>query len=417
MTVSITDLLGQLLDDRFEALAAMTDKPGQLTRLYLSPAFRQACDQVAAWMEHAGMTAKVDAVGNVIGRYEGATPDLPTLLLGSHIDTVRDGGKYDGTLGVLAAIACVQALNDVGKRLPFAIEVYVFGNEEGVRFPANLTGSRAVAGAFDPSTLDARDDDGVSMREALLDMGCDPETWPATARRQDDLLGFLELHIEQGPVLEAENLPLGIVTSINGGRRYRVQVTGEAGHAGTVPMALRRDALTAAAEMVHAVERIGRSDEALVATVGQLDVSPGASNVIPGQVLFTIDLRAPADDQRDRAAAELLDDLQAIAERRGVDLDIDPFYAAAATACSSGLIEELEAAVERTDIRPVKLSSGAGHDGQAIAAICPIAMLFLRCKDGVSHNPAEAIAIDDAVIAVRVMLDFLVHLDPKTFEQ
>ena len=282
-----------------------------------------------------------------------------------------------------------------------------------MRFPANLTGSRAVAGAFDPAVLDAKDDDGISMRDALLAMGCDPEAWPTTARRQDDLLGFLELHIEQGPVLEAANLPLGIVTSINGGRRYRVRVTGEAGHAGTVPMALRRDALAAAAEMIQAVERIGRSDEALVATVGQMEVSPGASNVIPGEVLFTVDLRAPADDLRDRAAAELLDDLRKIAARRRVDLDMDPFYAAAATACSTGLIDKLETAVERAGIRPLKLPSGAGHDGQAIAALCPIAMLFLRCKDGISHNPAEAIDMDDAVTAVRVMLDFLTNLAPR----
>ncbi|MGH1483493.1 MAG: allantoate amidohydrolase [Geminicoccales bacterium] len=417
MIRSLPSSLGQQLDERFEALAAMSDQPGQLTRLYLSPAFRQACDQVAVWMEQAGMTAKVDAVGNVIGRYEGVSPDLPTLLLGSHIDTVRDGGKYDGTLGVLAAIACVQALNDASSRLPFAIEVHVFGNEEGVRFPTILTGSRAVAGTLDPTTLDAKDTDGISVREALEAIGCDADAWPDVARRRDGIMGFLELHIEQGPVLEAEDLPLGIVTAINGACRYRVQVTGEAGHAGTVPMALRRDALTAAAEMALAVERIGRSDPKLVATVGQFDITPGGSNVIPGGVRFTIDLRAPSDELRDRAAAELQDDLQAIAEQRNVDFDIEQFYKAAAATCSSKLIRELEAAVERTGIRPLKLPSGAGHDGQAVAALCPIVMLFLRCKDGISHNPAEAIAIDDAVIAVRVMLDFLVNLDPKTFER
>ncbi|MGI9506045.1 MAG: allantoate amidohydrolase [Geminicoccaceae bacterium] len=413
MTAFIPDTLGELLNNRFEALAAMTDKPDQLTRLYLSPAFRQGCNQVAEWMEQAGMTAGIDAVGNVIGRYEGASLDLPTLILGSHIDTVRDAGKYDGTLGVLAAIACVQALNDAGKRLPFAIEVHVFGNEEGVRFPTILTGSRAIAGTLDPATLDTKDADGISVREAAVSIGCDPEAWPAVARKPDDVLGFLELHIEQGPVLEAEDLPLGIVSAINGACRYRVQVGGEAGHAGTVPMALRRDALAAAAEMVLAVQRIGRSDEHLVATVGQLEVAPGASNVIPGEARFTIDLRAPDDSLRDRAAAELQDDLRAIAERQNVDLSIERFYEAGAATCSPALVNALEMAVKRIGIRPLKLPSGAGHDGQAIAALCPISMLFLRCKNGISHNPAEGIDMNDAVIAVRVMLDFLMHLDPE----
>ena len=359
------------------------------------------------------MTAWIDAVGNVVGRYEGARPDLPTLLLGSHIDTVRDAGKYDGTLGVLAAIACVQALHDSGTRLPFAIEVYVFGNEEGVRFPTILTGSRAVAGTLDPATLEAKDADGVSVREALIAIGCDPDAWPEASRGRENLLGFLELHIEQGPVLEAENLPVGVVTAINGACRYRVQVTGEAGHAGTVPMALRRDALAAAAEMVLAVERIGRRDAKLVATVGQFDIAPGGSNVIPGEVRFTIDLRASVDELRDRAAAELQDDLRAIAEQRNVDLGVERFYQAPAVTCSSELIEALEASVERVGIRPLTLPSGAGHDGQAVVALCPIAMLFLRCEGGVSHNPAEAIDIEDAVIAVRVMLDFLTNLDPS----
>ena len=414
MTGPVQEQLGQLLEERFATLAAMTDKPGQHTRLYLSAAFRQACDQVVVWMEQAGMTARIDAVGNVIGRYEGDASDRPTFLLGSHIDTVRDAGDYDGTLGVLAAIASVQALHDQKKRLPFAIEIYAFANEEGVRFPTILTGSRAVAGTLDPATLDAKDADGISIKEALRAIGCGPDAWPDVKRERGNLLGFLELHIEQGPVLEAENLPLGIVTAINGACRYRVKVTGEAGHAGTVPMALRHDALGAAAEMVLAVEHIGKSDERLVATVGQLEVAPGASNVIPGEARFTIDLRAPSDDVRDRAAAELEDDLKAIAEQRNVDLDLELFYKAAAATCSSALINELEAAVERTGIRPLKLPSGAGHDGQAVVALCPIAMLFLRCEGGISHNPAEAIDIADAVIAVRVMLDFLMNLDPRS---
>ncbi len=403
---------GKVLNDRLEALASLTDTPGQLTRLYLSPAFREAADQVALWMKQAGMTARIDAVGNVVGRYEGEGAEASAILLGSHIDTVRNAGKYDGTLGVLASIACVQALHDAGKRLPFAIEVYAFANEEGVRFPTILTGSRAVAGRFDPTTLDTKDATGVRLRDALTAMGCDPEAWTESAKRQDDVLGFLELHIEQGPVLEAEDLPLGIVTAINGAYRYRVQVTGEAGHAGTVPMMLRRDAFAASAEMALAVETIGRSDPELVATVGQSSLAAGGSNVIPGEVQFTIDLRAPNDELRNRADAALQDRLHAIADQRNIKISIERFYEAPAAACSSNLMSELENAVERNGVRPFKLPSGAGHDGLAMATLCPIAMLFVRCKGGISHNPAEAIDIDDAVVATRVMLDFIVNYKP-----
>ncbi len=404
---------GQALMDRLEALAAFTDEPGRLTRLYLSPAHKQAAIAVRSWMEQAGMTAGIDAAGNVVGRYEAIGQGLPRLLLGSHIDTVRNAGKYDGNLGVLAAIACVQALHDAGVRLGYAIEVFAFGNEEGVRFPTILTGSRAVAGTLDPSTLETVDADGISLRQALIDFGCDPGTLPAAARPREDLLGYVELHIEQGPVLDAEGLPVGIVTAINGACRHRVRVAGEAGHAGTVPMALRHDALAAAAEMVLAVERVGRSRDGLVATVGRFDIMPGSGNVIPSEARFTIDLRAPRDDLRDLAVAELLDALRAIAARRGVELDIGRTYEAAAAACSAGLIEALEAAVERAGVRPFRLPSGAGHDGLAMAALCPIAMLFMRCKGGISHNPEEAIAVEDVDLALHVLLDFLTRLDPK----
>ena len=229
MNVSVSPSLGRVFEDRFETLAAITDTPGKLSRLYLTPAFRQACDQVALWMREAGMTAWIDAVGNVVGRYEGSEPGQPTFLLGSHIDTIIDAGKYDGILGVLAAMTAVHALHDAGLRLPFAIEVYAFANEEGIRFPTNLTGSRAVAGTFDPATFDVKDAEGVSLFEALQSFGSDPEGWPNVSRCGDDLIGYLELHIEQGPVLEAENLPLGIVSAINGGCRYTVDAEGRGG--------------------------------------------------------------------------------------------------------------------------------------------------------------------------------------------
>ena len=286
-----------------------------------------------------------------------------------------------------------------------------FGDEEGVRFPTALTGSRAVAGTLDPNLLDARDRDGLAVREALTAAGCDGRDFASCARRPGDVLGYLEVHIEQGPVLEAEALPVGVVTAINGATRARVQVQGEAGHAGTVPMALRRDALAAAAEMVLAVEREGRATEDLVATVGQIEALPGSANVVPGAARFTIDVRAPADATRLAALAVLEASFAAIAERRRVEVTIEPFYDAPAVTCDPGLIQVLSAAVERAGVTPRLLPSGAGHDAIAIAALCPVAMLFVRCRGGISHNPAEAISVEDADLAVRVLLDLLRHLE------
>jgi len=400
---------GPALMARLHELARFSDEPDRLTRLYLSPAHRRAMGQVAAWMTEAGMAVRIDAVGNVVGRYEASQPDAPAVLIGSHIDTVIDAGKYDGALGVLAGIAAVDALRRAGERLPVAIEVIAFGDEEGVRFPTTLTGSRTIAGTLAPGVLEARDADGVSLREALAAAGCNGDAFAGCARRPEDTLAYLEVHIEQGPVLEAENLPVGVVTAINGASRWRVEVTGEAGHAGTVPMALRRDALAAAAEMVLAVEREGRAMEDLVATVGQIEARPGAVNVVPGEVRFTLDLRAPSDAVRKAAGAVLDETFAAIAERRGVTLAIERFQDAAAVSCDPALIEQLTAAIERAGVAPRLLPSGAGHDAMALAALCPIAMLFVRCARGISHNPAEAISAADADLAVRVLLDFLRH--------
>jgi allantoate deiminase len=400
---------GPALMARLDELARFSDEPDRLTRLYLSPAHRRAMGQVAAWMTEAGMAARIDAVGNVVGRYEASRPDAQAILIGSHIDTVIDAGTYDGALGVLAGIAAVDALHRAGERLPVALEVIAFGDEEGVRFPTTLTGSRAIAGTLDPGALDARDGDGVSLREALAAAGCDGDASAGCARRPEDTLAYLEVHIEQGPVLEAEGLPVGVVTAINGASRWRVEVGGEAGHAGTVPMALRRDALAAAAEMVLAVEREGRAMEDLVATVGQIEARPGAVNVVPGEVRFMVDVRAPSDAVRKACCAVLEATFAAIAERRGVTLAIERFHDAAAVSCDPALIEQLTAAVGRAGIAPRLLPSGAGHDAMALATLCPIAMLFVRCARGISHNPAEAISVADADLAVRVLLDFLRH--------
>ena len=403
---------GAALMARLDALAALSDAAPALTRLFLSPAHEAAVSQVRRWMTEAGMEAGIDAVGNVVGRYAAALPGRPTLLLGSHLDTVRDAGRYDGALGVLAAIAAVARLHAAGRRLAFGLEVIAFGDEEGVRFPVSLTGSRAVAGTVDPAVLEARDDDGVTMRDALTAFGGDPAAIGAVARAPGSVLGYLELHIEQGPVLEAAGLPVGVVTAINGASRYSVEVGGEAGHAGTVPMGMRKDALAAAAEMVLAVERLGAAGDALVATVGRLEAQPGAVNVIAGQARFTLDIRSPDDRVRRDAVAALHAAFEAVAGRRGVALSIERTYDEPATACSPWLCDALAAAVRRRGIRPLRLPSGAGHDGLAMAALCPIGMLFVRCRGGVSHSPAESITAADAGTAVAVLLDALHHLQP-----
>ena len=408
----IPALLGARVMRRLDELARFSSEPGALTRLYLTHDHKEAAAQVTEWMREAGMAARLDAAGSVVGRYEGRAPGAPALLLGSHIDTVRDAGRYDGNFGVVAAIEAVAALSARGERLPFAIEVLAFGDEEGVRFPVTLTGSRAVAGILDPAALDAEDGEGISLRQALRGFGCDPSALPGVARRREDVIGYVELHIEQGPVLEAENLPVGVVSAIDGASRFSAEVEGVAGHAGTVPMRLRHDAVAAMAEMVLAVERTAQATPDLVATVGWVEASPGAVNVIPARARFTIDLRSPDDRIREDATERLRREMQAIAARRGVRLALRSRYDAPAVVCAPPLIEALEHSVARFGVRPLRLCSGAGHDGLAIAALCPVGMLFVRCEGGISHNPAEAITEADADTAVRVLADFLQHLSP-----
>lgn len=400
---------------RLDAFAGFTEEPGLLTRLFLTPQHRAAADQLMEWMGKAGMDARMDPAGTVVGRYEGTAPGAPALLIGSHIDTVRNAGKYDGNLGVLAAVAAVAELDRRGERLPFAIEVLGFGDEEGVRFPVTLTGSRAVAGRFDRAALEARDRDRVRMADALRAFGGDPEAIAAAARKPGEALAFLEVHIEQGPVLEAEGLPVGIVTAINGATRFAIRLRGMAGHAGTVPMALRRDALAAAAEMTLAAERVAAaSDAGLVATVGRIEAKPGAVNVIPGEAAFTLDVRAPEDAVRRDACAAILGAFEAIAGRRGVELAVETTHDAAAAPCSPGIRRQIEAAVIRAGVRPLSLPSGAGHDAMAFAGVLPMGMLFVRCAGGISHNPAESITAEDADLSVQILLDIIRHFEHET---
>ena len=395
--------------ERCDELARHSELAGGLTRVFLSPEHRGAADLVLGWMREAGMTARMDAIGNVVGRHGEET--TPCLLLGSHLDTVRDAGRYDGMLGVITAIECVAALTEKRRQLPFAIDVIGFGDEEGVRFGTTMLGSRAIAGVIDPGVLDAKDARGISIRQALAEFGLDPAGVAKLARRKSDVLAYVELHIEQGPVLEAEGLPVGVVTAINGFSRLKVGLRGLAGHAGTVPMNLRRDALAAAAECVLAVERVARGDPELVGTVGRIEARPGAINVIPGEVHFTIDFRAPRDELRARAVRDVAAEVQAIAARRNVRCEIETLQELGVAPCAPWLMSQLERAVAAEGLPVRKLPSGAGHDGMALKSIADIAMLFVRCKGGISHNPAEAISAEDAGAGARTLLRFI-----ETFE-
>ena len=364
------------------------------------------------WMREAGMSARIDAIGNVVGRYEGNRPGLPCLMLGSHLDTIRDAGKYDGMLGVVAAIECVRTLHARALRLPFALEVIGFADEEGVRFGATLLGSRAVAGTFDAAMLDTRDRAGVSMREALEHVGLDAGALPLAARRREELLAYAELHIEQGPLLESEQLPVGVVTAINGFSRHAVTLHGMAGHAGTVPMNLRQDTLAAAAECVLEVERIAQRESDLVGTVGRLETIPGAINVIPGEVRFTLDIRAPHDAVRARAVHDILAAIEAVCARRKVRMESLRLMDSPVAPCAPWLMQQMDDAVAATGVRVRRLSSGAGHDGMAIAAIADICMLFVRCEKGISHNPAERVTLEDVDVGARVLLSFIEKFRP-----
>ncbi len=401
--------LGARINARLDDLNRFSDDPTGLTRLYLSPAHRGAADLVGRWMGAAAMSVTLDATGSVIGRYEGATPGAPALLLGSHIDSVRNAGRFDGPLGVLTALAVVEELARSNTRLPFAVEVAAFGDEEGVRFATTLGGSRALAGGFDPACLDERDSDGITRRAALAAFGCDATQIPKLARDPARTLGYVEVHIEQGPVLEAEGLPVGIVTAINGASRGTIDLKGMRGHAGTVPMALRRDALAAAAEVVLAVELLANDTADLVATVGQLEVLGGAVNIVPGSVRLSLDVRSASDTVRHHAVAGVKAMVETIAKARGIEAVVAMNHDAPATPCDSALAEALAASVARLGFSVRALPSGAGHDGMAFRGKIPIAMLFVRCRGGISHNPLEFASAADIDAAARVLRDFVLN--------
>jgi allantoate deiminase len=402
--------LGDTISLRLDELAGFSDEEGVLTRLYLSPAHRKAAERVMEWMREAGMAARIDAVGNVVGRLDGLTPGAKTLILGSHIDTVRKAGAFDGNLGVVSAIEIVRALRERAVRLPFNIEVVAFGDEEGVRFPSALGGSRALAGAFDARLLDERDGEGRTRREALLAFGCDPTRIADEARKPEETIGYVEMHIEQGPVLESEGLAVGVVTAISGASRGTVKVIGESGHAGTTPMGLRRDALAGAASMIEAVEARGRAESDLVATVGRLEIANPAGNTIPGEVSFSLDIRAPKDEARRAAVRDIAARIEAIAGSRGLTAEMNVGYEALSSPCDEALAQGLASSAERLGVDMRRLPSGAGHDAMAFRGRIPFAMLFVRCRAGVSHNPAEYASPEDIDAGARVLMDFIERL-------
>jgi allantoate deiminase len=393
-----------------DELALITDEPGKLTRTFLSPAMARANQVVGAWMQEAGLTVRTDAVGNLIGRLEATPLQVKTLLLGSHLDSVRDAGRFDGPLGVLLPIVALAELKRRGVTLPFHVEVLGFSEEEGVRFASAYLGSAGYAGKLREPDLKFRDAKGVSIRAALEEFNGGKFTLPKAAHGKSNLLGYVEVHIEQGPVLEAKKLAVGVVSAIAGQSRFKLTWTGKAGHAGTTPMALRRDALAGAAEFAMAAEKLARGTAGLVATVGALTVSPGAANVIPGQVVHTLDVRHAKDAARRGALFKLGRFAAQIAKQRGLKVSWQRTQDNAAVTCSPTLTAQLARSVQAVQGKSLSLVSGAGHDGVVMSTFAPVAMLFVRCRDGLSHHPDEYASPKDLGVALEVMIDFLERL-------
>ncbi len=411
--LAVTPHFGNTILTQAGILGAWSDTDSGLTCTYLSEAHRETAAQLAQWMQDAGMQVHIDAVGNVVGRYLSDAPGAKTLLTGSHYDTVRNGGKYDGRAGILLPIAIVGYLHRRAEKLPFHLEVIAFAEEEGVRFGSAFLGSSASIGQFDMNLLDRIDANGTSMRQALLKAGHAPADIAACGHNPADLLGFVEVHIEQGPVLLQRDLPVGIVTSIAGSRRYLIELRGTAGHAGTTPMNMRKDAAAAAAEIILYVEQRCAQVPGLVGTVGQLQVPQGSVNVIPGRCCLSLDIRAPGDSERDAAVDDVLRELDAICARRCIEYTLESIENAPAAPCASWLMQQLAAATERQGVPAFTLPSGAGHDAMALAKITDVAMLFIRCGNGgISHNPLETMTADDAELAAVIFLDFLRHFGP-----
>ena len=410
---AVQPTLGNDVWDWQEKLSTHTDpgyaEKGQLTVTYLTDAHRACAQRISHWMRDCGFDeVEVDAVGNVVGRYLSDKPDAKTLMTGSHYDTVRNGGKYDGRLGIFVPMACVRELHRQGKRLPFHFEVIGFAEEEGQRYKATFLGSGALIGDFKPEWLDQKDADGITMRAAMQHAGLCVDDIPKLQRDPARYHGFVEVHIEQGPVLNELNLPLGIVTSINGSVRYIAEIFGMASHAGTTPMDRRRDAATATAELALFVEKRAAQDGDSVGTIGMLEVPNGSINVVPGQCSFSLDLRAPTNAQRDALAQDVLAELQAICERRFLRYTLEETMRAAAAPSAPAWQQRWERAVDALGLQRYAMPSGAGHDAMKLHEVMPQAMLFVRGQNsGISHNPLESTTSDDMQLATEAFQHLL----------
>ena len=399
---------------RLEKIAQFSEGGPGVTRGPFTNEHRRAKELISMWMRQAGLDVHIDAAGTLIGRKAGA-PGGKTLLIGSHQDTIRQGGKYDGMFGIALPILVLESLRE--QTLLYSVEVLAFADEEGVRFPTALMGPRVLAGTFDEADLQKTDKDGVSLAAALSGHGGDPNGLAVAQRKPSDLIGYLELHIEQGPVLESLGLPVGIVTAICGIERWTVELTGQAAHAGTTPMDLRRDAFAGAAEVALEVETYCRDVEGLVGIVASIALLPNVPNAIPGKATFSIELRASEDSIREAAAAVLTSKVAAISARRGLGCQLTKTYAQKAVPCDPWLRDTLAQTLTQCGFRPHPLMSGATHDASAMADLCPVAMLFTRCRDGLSHHPDEAILTEDAQASAECLADFLQTLDPVQVAQ
>lgn len=404
--------LGNQVWDCAELLAQHSDVKGALTVTYLTPAHLACQRQLAHWMRECGFDeVNVDAVGNVVGVYHGSDEQAPRLLTGSHFDTVRNGGKYDGRLGIFVPLVCVRELQRQKKRLPFDLEVIAFAEEEGQRYKATFLGSGAVIGRFDFSWLDQKDTDGVSMREAMVGAGLDPKDIAAMQRDPARYMGFVEVHIEQGPVLNEIDLPLGVVTSINGNVRYVGELIGMASHAGTTPMDRRRDAAAGVAELLLYMEKRATQVPNLVATVGMLNVPNGSINVVPGRCQFSLDIRATTNEVRDAMVHDVLSEMKRITDRRGLHSTLEETIRASAAPSAPEWQARWEHAVDSLGLPVHRMPSGAGHDAMKFDEVMPQAMLFVRGgNSGISHNPLETITNDDAQLCVEAFMSLLDQL-------
>ena len=390
--------------ERCRTLAKLSEDEGRTTRTFLTIPMREAHRLVRTWMENAGLTVSLDAIGNLRGSLPGSRLDAPRLVMGSHLDTVPGAGAFDGVLGVMLAIGLIEALD--GQRPAFGIEIVAFSEEEGVRFGVPFLGSRAITGTLDRSLLQRQDDRGITVAQAIRDFGLDPGRLEE-AEYQSGAFGYVEFHIEQGPVLDSVNLPVGVVEAIAGQTRLEVVFRGKTNHAGTTPMHLRRDALPAASQWIVEVEREASGTAGLVATVGSITAIPGAANVIPGEVRATLDVRHADDSVRTSAVNHLLDRAQLIAEQRGLELTRQVRLEQSAVACDRELTDVMARCVEIAGYPIHRMVSGAGHDAMVMASRMPVAMLFIRSPEGISHDSAESVNIEDVASSLRVGWHFL----------